>query len=99
MTALEWAALGFVALGAGFFVAGTVGLIRFPDLFSRLHALTKADNLGLALTAIGVGLLSESWVEPVKLALIWFVTALSGATSGHLIARHARRAARRRDAG
>jgi multicomponent Na+:H+ antiporter subunit G len=38
------------AIGAGvfFFLAGTVGLVRFPDPLSRLHALTKADNLGLA---------------------------------------------------
>ena len=40
-----------VAIGAGvfFFLAGTVGLLRFPDALSRLHALTKADNLGLGL--------------------------------------------------
>jgi multicomponent Na+:H+ antiporter subunit G len=37
------------AIGAGtlFFFAGTVGLLRFPDALTRLHALTKADNLGL----------------------------------------------------
>ena len=29
-----------------FFVGGTVGLLRFPDVYSRLHALTKADNIG-----------------------------------------------------
>ena len=37
-----------VAAGSLFFMAGTVGLLRFPDSLSRLHALTKADNLGLA---------------------------------------------------
>ena len=36
-----------VCAGAFFFLAGTVGLLRFPDALSRLHALTKADNLGL----------------------------------------------------
>ena len=35
-----------VSSGAFFFLAGTVGLLRFPDLLTRLHALTKADNLG-----------------------------------------------------
>ena len=44
------------AIGAGtfFFVAGTVGLLRFPDSLSRLHALTKADNLGLGLVVLGL---------------------------------------------
>ena len=37
-----------------FFFAGTVGLLRFPDSLSRLHALTKADNLGLGLIVLGL---------------------------------------------
>ncbi len=45
-----------VAIVAGlvFFLAGTVGLLRFPDAYTRLHALTKADNLGVALVVIGL---------------------------------------------
>ena len=38
-----------IATGAFFFFAGTVGLLRFPDALTRLHALTKSDNLGLGL--------------------------------------------------
>ena len=40
--------LSAVLLIAGglFFLAGTLGLLRFPDIYSRLHALTKADNVG-----------------------------------------------------
>ncbi|WP_258934164.1 monovalent cation/H(+) antiporter subunit G [Nesterenkonia pannonica] len=41
--------LALVVVGALFFTAGTVGLLRFPDVRSQLHALTKADNLGLGL--------------------------------------------------
>ena len=43
-----------VLAGVVFFVAGTVGLLRFPDPLSRLHALSKADNLGLGLVALGL---------------------------------------------
>ena len=43
-----------VSAGALFFLAGTVGLLRFPDSLSRLHALTKADNLGLGLIVLGL---------------------------------------------
>ena len=42
-----------VVAGAFFFLAGTVGLLRFPDSLTRLHALTKADNLGLGLVVVG----------------------------------------------
>ena len=43
-----------IAAGAFFFLAGTVGLLRFPDALTRLHALTKADNLGLGLIVLGL---------------------------------------------
>jgi multicomponent Na+:H+ antiporter subunit G len=78
-----------IAAGCFFFIAGTVGLLRFPDTFCRLHALTKADGLGLALVALGVMLLSGSWGDIFRIALVWFFVALSSATCGHLIARHA----------
>lgn len=90
--------LALIAAGLIFFAAGTLGLLRFPDLFCRLHALTKADNLGLALVAVGAAGL---WATPgavLKLLLIWGLVALSAATSGHLIARLARRLWHREDA-
>ena len=43
-----------VSAGFIFFLAGTVGLLRFPDTLTRLHALTKADNLGLGLVVLGL---------------------------------------------
>ena len=43
-----------VSAGALFFLAGTIGLLRFPDTLTRLHALTKADNLGLVLVVLGL---------------------------------------------
>ena len=53
-TALDLFTIVSVAGGAFFFLAGTVGLLRFPDTFTRLHALTKADNLGLGLVILGL---------------------------------------------
>lgn len=87
---LELAAATLIALGAVFFIAGTVGLLRFPDIFCRLHALTKADGLGLALIALGVALLAEGPGDVFRIVLIWFFVAVSGATCGHLVARYAR---------
>ena len=86
-TALElW---GYVAIigGAFFFLAGTLGLLRFPDTFTRLHALTKADNLGLGLIVLGLLPQVDSAVAGLKLVCIWMIVLLSGATAAQLIAR------------
>jgi len=86
-------ALVLCFVGALFFFAGTVGLLRFPDTFCRLHALTKADNLGLGMIAAGLALASGSWLVAGKLGLIWLVTMLGGTTNCYLLA-HALFAAR-----
>ena len=81
-----------IAAGAFFFLAGTVGLLRFPDALTRLHALTKADNLGLGLVVLGV-LPRVDWpLGALKLIVIWLLVLLAGATVGQLIARVARQA-------
>ncbi len=81
---------GFLfAIGAVFFLAGTVGVLRFPDTHSRLHALTKADNLGLGFIAIGLMLQAESIASAAKILVIWFVVLVSSATSCYLIAWYA----------
>lgn len=76
-----------VLAGAAFFFAGTVGVLRFPDIFSRLHAVTKGDNVGLGLTLLGLALRAESLAVVGKLLLVWMLVLLAGATASHLIAR------------
>ena len=81
------------AIGAGvfFFLAGTVGLLRFPDALSRLHALTKADNLGLGLVVLGLLPRSESLLAALKLIAIWALVQLASATAAQLVGRAVRR--------
>ena len=81
-----WTIIAVVA-GAFFFLAGTVGLLRFPDSFTRLHALTKADNLGLGLVVLGLLPQVSSALTGLKLVLIWFLLLLSGAPAAQLIGR------------
>ena len=78
-----------VAAGAFFFLAGTVGLLRFPDALSRLHALTKADNLGLGLIVLGLLFQAEGLLAALKLVAVWLLALLAGATVTQLIARTA----------
>ncbi len=88
-------AVSLIVLGLVFFVAGSVGLLRLPDLFSRLHALTKADNLGLGFIATGVALLAGDVLIALKLLAVWLLVLLASAASAHLVAQHAlRRGAR-----
>ncbi len=75
--------------GLAFFAAGTVGVIRFPDTHTRLHALTKADNLGLGLIALGVAFQAGSWREVALLALIWALALLAAGAVSQLVARDA----------
>ena len=77
--------------GAFFFLAGTVGLLRFPDAYTRLHALTKADNLGLALVVVGLLPQMNGLLAAAKLILVWFLVMLSSAAVSQLIARSVRR--------
>ena len=76
-----------VAVGAGvfFFLAGTVALIRFPDSLSRLHGLTKADNLGLGLVVLGLIPRAASPLPALKLIVLWALVQLGSATIAQLI--------------
>jgi multicomponent Na+:H+ antiporter subunit G len=78
-----------IVIGLVFFLAGTVGLLRFPDVYSRLHALTKADNLGLGFVMAGLMLQAGSAWVVLKLLLIWMLAMLAAATAAQLIARSA----------
>jgi multicomponent Na+:H+ antiporter subunit G len=79
-----------VSAGVFFFLAGTAGLLRFPDTLTRLHALTKADNLGLGLVVLGLLPQAGSLRGGLKLVSIWLLVLLAGATVSQLIARTAR---------
>jgi multicomponent Na+:H+ antiporter subunit G len=84
---LDFWTLLMVSAGAVFFLAGTVGLLRFPDSLTRLHALTKADNLGLGLVMLGLLPQAGGILDALKLLLIWLLVLLSSASVSQLIAR------------
>ena len=92
MSGVPWReALSLLLIGAGvlFFLAGSVGVLRLPDLLSRLHALTKADNLGLGLLVAGLMLLATSWQEVLKLLLVWLLVLFASSVACYLVARSA----------
>ena len=74
-----------VVFGVFFFVAGTVALLRFPDSLSRLHALTKADNLGLGFVVLGLIARAPSPLAALKLVVLWALVQLGSATVAQMI--------------
>ena len=91
MSATEILTAVLLIAGAAFFLAGTVGLLRFPDVYTRLHAITKADNVGLGLVVAGLLLQAESLAAMGKLLLIWLLVLLASASVAHVVARTALR--------
>jgi len=77
---------GLIAVGALFFVAGSLGLIRFPDLYARLHARTKADNLGLGLICLGLACQATSLAAALKYLLVWGLMLIASSIGATLIA-------------
>jgi multicomponent Na+:H+ antiporter subunit G len=75
-----------ISSGALLFLAGTVGLLRFPDTTTRLHALTKVDSLGLGLIVLGLLPQIGMSLVALKVIAIWLLVQLSGATVAQLIA-------------
>lgn len=90
MTAvLEWLSALLLIAGSGFYLAGTVGLLRFPDVYTRLHALTKADNLGLGCLVLGLAAQADSLAVALKLLAVWPLVLGASAAVSFAIARRA----------
>jgi len=87
----DLAGLLLVVAGIVFFAAGSIALLRLPDLHARLHALTKADNVGLGLVCAGLALIDGGLLNAVRLFLIWLLVLAASAAAAHLIARQALR--------
>lgn len=85
MTIQDIFSVVFCLFGGFFFLAGTVGMIRFPDAMSRMHALSKADNLGLGFIVLGLSLRSMVLPVIIKLVIIWLMVMLASSTAVYLI--------------
>lgn len=94
MNIFEILSIIFCLCGGIFFLGGTVGLIRFPDTYSRLHALTKADNLGLGFIVLGLIMVSSSIPEIIKLLLIWTLALVGSSSACYFIGNHMHQSAK-----
>ena len=72
--------------GALLTVVGATGLLRFPDVYSRLHATSITDTGGVTLMIVGMMLLSPTGWVALKLVFIWLFMFLTNPTASHAIA-------------
>jgi len=76
-----------VMLGAFLCLAAAVGLVRFPDVLSRMHAATKPQTLGLIFVVLGVELSLRSWAAFGTVLLIASLQFLTAPVAAHLVSR------------
>ena len=77
--------------GAVFLLIGAIGVLRFPDFYTRLHAVSVCDTLGAGLVLIGLMLQGGLSLVTVKLLLIFYFMMFSGPTAVHALAQAALR--------
>jgi multicomponent Na+:H+ antiporter subunit G len=86
----EWLG-GILVLAGGIFVLiGAVGIIRMPDVFTRMHATSVGDTLGGGLILFGLMILAGASLVAVKLLFLFLVLALTNPVAAHALARAAR---------
>ena len=73
--------------GMFFLFAGTVGFLRLPDFYTRMHAISKSDTLGALLCMLGVACLCGWSLLSLKFAFIALFMFLANPTASHAIAR------------
>jgi monovalent cation/proton antiporter MnhG/PhaG subunit len=76
-------------LGGLFFLAGTLGLLRLPDFYSRVHAATKCDTVGAGAILLALAIHVAPHPEALKILALLLLVLLSSPTSGHALARAA----------
>ena len=81
--------IALAVLGGLFFLAGTLGLLRLPDFYSRVHAATKCDTVGAGAILLALAIHVAPHPEALKILALLLLVLLSSPTSGHALARAA----------
>jgi multicomponent Na+:H+ antiporter subunit G len=86
MLVVELASWIFILLGSFFTVVGTVGLVRMPDVFTRMHAASVTDMLGAGLLILGMGLQAGLSLVTLKLFFLLALFFFTGPVVTHALA-------------
>ncbi len=88
--ALNIASWVFILAGSFFYIVGAAGILRMPDVFSRMHAASVSDTTGASLLLIGMMFQAGVSLVLAKLFMIWFFILFTGPVATHALARAAR---------
>ncbi len=77
---------GLMLTGGLLALIGTIGVLRFPDFYTRLHAASVTDTSAATLALIGMALMAPGPVVLFKLAIVWVFLFVTGPTSSHAVA-------------
>lgn len=89
LTLADWLSWFCLITGAFFLITGTLGIVRLPDVFSRMHGAGVVDTLGIMLMLIGLMFQAEEWVVVAKLGLILLFIFFTSPTTTFALARAA----------
>jgi len=78
-----------LSIGTIFCIVAGVGINRFPDVYTRMHAAGLSDTLGVLFILTGLGLQAESWSVVIKLVFVVIFLWISGPTATHALAQSA----------
>ena len=87
MLVQQVASVGLLAVGVAFLAAGSIGLVRLPDLYCRAHAASKCDSAGAGSLLLGLMLHDGVAFDDLKLVLLVVLVVVSGPTTAHALAR------------
>ena len=94
LTFAELLAYGLIVAGTVFCLSAAVGVIRFPDVYTRLHAGTKCLTAGAVLILTGVAVLEGAWPMSGRVMLIAVFLLATNPIAAHAVARAAYRQSR-----
>jgi len=85
----QWLGEGLVVAGSVFMIIGALGLLRMPDVFTRMHATAVSDTLGAGLILVGLMLVGGASMVTIKLFLLALFFGLMSPVATHAVARAA----------
>ncbi|MEM1389651.1 MAG: monovalent cation/H(+) antiporter subunit G [Pseudomonadota bacterium] len=80
-----WAGSFLLLVGAILGIIGAIGMLRFPDVYTRVHAASVIDTGAMTVAIVGMALLAPTWNIAFKLAAIWLFLFITGPTSSHAL--------------
>jgi len=85
----DWISWMFIVTGAFFAVVGAFGIVRLPDIFSRMHGAGMVDTMGIMMILAGLMFQADDWIVVVKLGLISLFIFFTSPTITFALARAA----------